>query len=328
MSARRILFVSKGADSASTRYRALAFFERLRADGFAPAHLVVDNRIATLCKAVPQISSAAVVVVLRRGFNAISAHGVRRCARRLVFDLDDAVFQRSNGEPSRLRRRRFARMAALSDAVWAGNSYLRDTVQPHNANVQLMPTVLDPTRYIPSRFEWTGHQELVWVGSRSTRKYLELILPVLDSLMGVFPALRLTVVSDFAIKAARLPVRCVPWSPQAEVAMLAAAHIGIAPLPDDPWTRGKCGFKILQYMAAGLPVIASAVGANRDIVLPGVTGFLARDAAEWTAAMHFLLQEPGAMARLGERGRERLMEHYTVERAYPHIRAGIEALVT
>ncbi len=326
MRAGRIVFLSKGPDSASTRYRALNYFERLRGDGFEPSHYTIGTGVVALLPLLRVLRRAAVVVVLRRTLDPLSARLLRAVSRRLVFDLDDAIFVRSNGMPSRQREHAFARMARLSDSVWAGNAYLADAARAHTPRVETLPTCLDAERYRPSPFDDTGHQELAWIGSRATRKYLEPLLPSLECLAETRPGLRLNVISNFVIDSHRLNIRCIPWSPQSEVEALAQSHIGLAPTPDNAWTRGKCAFKILQYMAAGLPVVASPVGANGEIVLPGVTGFLATDDSAWRTALSTLLDDGRAMRRMGAAGRACVMAHFTLEQNHARLRQSLEAL--
>lgn len=327
MSGARLLFLSKGEESASTRYRALVYFDRLRADGHLPIHRPVGTNAASLIPLLGEIRRADLVVVLRRSLGPLAAMLLRRAARRLVFDLDDAIFLRSNGQPSPQREQAFARMAGRCDQVWAGNGWLAAAARRYSARVAVIPTCLDAERYLPSRFPETGHLELVWVGSSSTRKYLEGCLPALQTLAGSFSGLRLNQVSNFELAVPGLEIRNIPWSPAAEVEALAQAHIGIAPTPDDPWTRGKCGFKILQYMAAGLPVVASPVGANADLVVPGVTGLLPQDGA-WVDALGGLLADRDGWVRLGAAGRERLMAEFTTARNYRRIAGLIAELVS
>lgn len=326
MTGRRIVFLSKGSASASTRYRALNYFEHLRGDGYAPEHYRIGTGASALLPLWRVLRRAAVVVVLRRTLDPIAARLLRAAARRLIFDLDDAIFVRSNGMPSRQREHAFARMARHSDGVWAGNAYLAEAARRYTPRVALLPTCLDAQRYRRSRLDATGQRELVWIGSRATRKYLEPLLPTLEALAAAHPKLRLNLVSNFELRSQRLDIRCVPWSAHSEVEALAQSHIGLAPTPDNPWTRGKCAFKILQYMAAGLPVVASPVGANGAIVLPQVTGLLADGPDEWRVALCSLLDDGPSMQRLGDAGRQRVMTHFTVEHNYASMRALLDTV--
>src|SRR5581483_10021650 len=170
--------------------------------------------------------------------------------------------------------------------------------------------VVDPGRYRVKSHAPTNTPRLVWIGSTSTLPYLRQALPTLGEAAGRVPGLRLLIVADASIERAPLPIDFVPWSVEAEAEALHSGDIGIAPTPQDRWTLGKCGFKILQYMAAGLPAIASPVGANAEIVRPGETGFLPEDPDEWVTAIAQLASDVELRARIGRAARERVEAHY------------------
>ncbi len=224
----------------------------------------------------------------------------------MVFDFDDAIFCRSDGEESRRRRKRFRKMVARADLVLAGNRYLAEQCASKGGVV--VPTAIDADRYVlgPKR---NNGLVLVWVGSRSTGRYLEGHRDVLEQIGEACPGVRLKVVADFEFSLSNVKVENVPWSAQAEVGALAEADVGIAPLPDNPWTRGKCAFKVLQYMAASLPVIASPVGANRDVIVDGETGILAGSAEQWREAIE-KLSDRALRMQMGAAGRRRVEAEY------------------
>lgn len=322
---RRILFLSKGEDSASTRYRALQFFDALRADGFEPRHRTVAGGPASLFPLLREARNADIVVVLRRTFHPFVLRVLRGASRRLVFDFDDAIFMRDDGTESARRARRFAAMAAAADEVWAGNRYLADAARRHQARVFELPTVLDVRRYPAGPRASGDYRELIWIGSSATAKYLDGILPALEHLSSEVAKLRLTIVSDFARRSDRYEVRNLYWSPEAELEALAHAHIGIAPLPDDSWTRGKCGLKILQYMAASLPVVASPVGANAEIIEDGRSGLFAQTPEEWQTALRKMTSDPVFRTRLGIEARRRVEANYDVSVGYRSMRERLSA---
>jgi glycosyltransferase involved in cell wall biosynthesis len=313
MSGPSILFLSIGADQAPTRYRALAYFPLLRAAGWQPEHRAIGPGWGTRVALLRAVRRAEVTVVLRKTITALWRTPLRRAARRLVLDFDDAVFVRDDGSPSWTRARRFAAMVRRCDAVWAGNAYLGQAAGRYGPHVAVLPTSVDPSLYPPQAEKPADHVDLVWIGSSATRKYLEQALPALAAAAGAVPALRLTIVADFALPAAPLPTVAVPWSAAGEAQALAQAHIGIAPMPDDPWTRGKCGLKVLQYLAAGLPVVASDAGVHRELIAPGRTGLLAGNPEQWVAALTTLAADPALRRRLGAAGREAVIERYSVQ---------------
>ena len=155
----------------------------------------------------------------------------------------------------------------------------------------------------------------MWIGSKSTLPYLREIVPLLDRAAKDVPGLRLVTIADATVETSAIPVEHVPWSAETEASALARGDIGIAPTPCDRWTLGKCGFKIVQYMAAGLPVIASPIGANAEIVREGETGFLPQSPEAWPALIAKLAGDASLRARMGEAGRRRVESDYSIESA-------------
>jgi glycosyltransferase involved in cell wall biosynthesis len=250
------------------------------------------------------------VILQRRLLPGWQLRLLRGAARRLVFDFDDAVFLRDSYSPrglhSAARLRRFAATVAACDAVVAGNDFLREQAAHFCGTrpVHAIPTCLDPPRYPLAAHARAGDKtELVWIGSSSTLQGLERVGPLLDELGQGLPGLRLKLVCDRFASWNHLPVVACPWSEQTEAAELAAADVGISWVPDDDWSRGKCGLKVLQYMAAGLPVVANPVGVHRDLVRPGETGFLAETPAQWVEAVGWLAHDPGLRRQMGLAGR-------------------------
>jgi glycosyltransferase involved in cell wall biosynthesis len=242
---------------------------------------------------------------------------LRRAARRLVFDVDDAVFLRDSYSPRGLhapyRLRRFAATVRACDAVAAGNAFLHAQSARWDAIVHVVPTCLDLRRYPLAPHTRAGAVQLVWIGTSSTLKGLEICTPLLEELGRRVPDLQLKLVCDRFLHWRHLPmVRC-PWSEEGEAAALAAADIGVSWMPDDLWSQGKCGLKVLQYMAAGLPVVANPVGIHRELVRHGETGFLAETAEQWAEAVGRLAQDPALRRRMGRAGRRRVEDGYSVE---------------
>jgi len=253
---------------------------------------------------------------------------LRRASRALYFDFDDAVFLRdsyaSKGLHSGRRRRRFAAMARAADSIVAGNSFLAQeaTRWAGKERVHVIPTCLNPDSYPLAAH--TGADEsvrLVWIGSSSTLRGLERARALLQEVSRALPRLSLKVVCDRFPDLGEMAVQRCPWSPQRESAELATADIGISWVPDDLWSRGKCGLKVLQYMAAGLPVVANPVGVHAEIVRHGKTGFLTASPAQWIEAVRWLARDPGLRQRMGQSGR-RLVE------AIYHTRVGAARWLT
>jgi len=261
----------------------------------------------------------ACVILQRRLLPGWQLALLRRRARLLVFDFDDAVFLRDSYSPKGIhhpgRLRRFAATVRACDAVIAGNSFLADQAQQwlSSPRCHVIPTCVDPDRYCPiNQLRQDPGVELVWVGSSSTLQGLEAIRPLLEDVGRQVPGSRLKLICDRFFALRHLPVIECSWTAAGEAAEMARADVGISWIPDDLWSRGKCGLKVLQYMAAGLPVVTNPVGVHADMVRHGETGFLARTPAEWVAAIRRLTQDPELRRRMGQAGRRRLESEYSV----------------
>jgi glycosyltransferase involved in cell wall biosynthesis len=310
---RRILFLSKGDDSASTRYRALQFFPLLRHAGFEAIHATAAGSPATYLRALRSAAAADIVVVLRKTFPGPLLWLLRRVSRQLVFDFDDAIFCNTDGTPSPTRMRRFGAMAAACDHLFAGNRFLADTAARYNRAVTIVPTCLDTARYAGNYPKPEDSFDLVWIGSRSTRKYLIEALPALRLAAARIPQLRLKIIADFDLPDAGVPTLAIAWSAETEARELGSSHIGISPMRDDDWSRGKCALKVLQYMATGLPVISSDAGANAELIVPGETGYLVGDDESWAERISQLANDAALRDRLGLEGRRRIRADYSLE---------------
>jgi glycosyltransferase involved in cell wall biosynthesis len=264
-----------------------------------------------------ELRDADAVIVQRKLPQRWQVRLLRSAARYLLFDFDDAVFLRDSYAPKGLhstsRLRRFGTVVGAADAVVAGNVFLAERAQAFAPNrVHVVPTCVDPTHYPLARHKSSRDVHLVWIGSSSTLRGLDAIQPLLDDLGRHVSGLRLKLICDRFFELPHLPVVPCRWSEADEAEDIAAADIGIGWLPDDLWSRGKCGLKVLQYMAAGLPVIANPVGVHFDMVRHGETGFLASSPGEWIDAVRILASDPELRQRMGQAGRLRVERDFSV----------------
>ncbi len=247
------------------------------------------------------------VFLQRKLLNLWDAFWLQRYSAMLFYDFDDAIMYRDRrpDAPCRGRRRRFQRTVRAADVVIAGNEYLAAHARSHNTSVQVLPTALDVAPYTMIRPPRTDQKtRLVWIGSRSTLKYLADLKPALEAVGRRHPDVVLRIVADAFLDLDNMLVEKVAWSKDTEAQSLVTSDIGLAPLPDDAFSRGKCGFKILQYQAAGLPVVASPVGVNAEYVRDGFSGCHASGPEAWIAALDALLSDPPQREAMGLRGRQ------------------------
>ncbi len=210
---------------------------------------------------------------------------LKRRANRIVYDFDDSVMYRNSTAQnplSKTRRRRFVRLLRASDAVIAGNEYLKKEALQYNPNVEVIPSPIDMERYALKSYDSKGNGLVLgWIGDHGSIHYLEKMRPVFDGLAAKYPDVRLKIVCDTFFQCDRMKVIEKQWSSEDEIHDLQSFDIGLMPLMDDPWSWGKCGLKILQYQGVGVPVVCTPVGINRDLVKDGENGLWAKDQREW-----------------------------------------------
>jgi glycosyltransferase involved in cell wall biosynthesis len=256
---------------------------------------------------------ADVVVLHRRLLRAGDFARLRAAARKLVYDFDDALLYRPR-PPHRscMRAVRFFRTVAGVDAVFAGNRLLAGYARLRAERVYVVPSTVDPERYRPAG-AGPGFR-VAWIGQDATMPHLELVREPL-------------VAAGFTLRAIcrTPPPSCefVPWSEATEAEALASCHAGVMPLPEDPFARGKCGYKLLQYFAAGLPAVASPVGVNRALAAGG-GALLARTTEAWVASLARLRDDPELRARLAARGRAFVARRYASPRLLPRLKVLLE----
>lgn len=248
--------------------------------------------------------------------------------RPYVVDYDDAIFHNYDlsGQPliRHFLGRKIDTVMRRAGCVVAGNAYLAERARAAGApHVELIPTVVDHERY--AMRQGVGEQRPViigWIGSPSTQKYVVGIRDALAKACQGHDA-RLMLVGASPQVTAELPgvnVELLPWSEDREAEMIRMMDVGIMPLPDGPWEKGKCGYKLIQYMACGVPVVASPVGVNVDIVNGSQCGLLASSAADWVTALQTLLTSPELRAQFGTAGRRAVEEIYSLQAQAPVLR--------
>lgn len=226
-----------------------------------------------------------------------------------ILDVDDAIWLHPRGI--------FAgKLATRCDAVICGNAYLADYFSQHCERIFLLPTAVDATYFSPLRNLLAPTQIIGWSGTGSNLIELERIEPVLRIVMSRFPKAKLRVICNHRPRLASLQadrVEFVCWTPSVEVSALQNLQIGLMPLQDTAWTRGKCAFKMLTYMACGVPIVASPVGMNADVLKLGNVGFGPSTQDEWVDALTTLLAEPDAARQMGDAGRAVIEDNFSVQ---------------
>ena len=295
------------------RYRVAAFEPYFRDAAITLKIVARPRTLLTWWQMRKKLQAADVVIVQRLLLSWWELILLRRSVKKLIFDYDDALWLRDSYSMkgrSHKRQHRFDAMARRADCIVAGNTYLAQRV-PHSRTC-IIPTCVEPDDYPLAMHQSQSVIRLVWVGSASTLQGLDRFRDVLEAIGKELPGLRLKLICDQFLKFDNLEVEAVAWSEATESREIANADIGISYVPDDDWSRGKCGLKILQYQAAGLPVVTNPVGVHIDMVRNDETGYLTTTTQEWIDAIARLSNDAELRQRLGSAGRTQMETRYSV----------------
>ncbi len=239
--------------------------------------------------------------------------------KKIVFDFDDAIWLSDRAsEPAWLTaikwRTKVKYICKWSYKVSCGNEYLCGYARQFNQHVISNPSTIDTSGLHNQDAFRKKSQEMVvgWTGSHSTLKYLYELEPILKQLEERCPQIKILVIADQLPRLSLASLSYLRWSPETEIEDLAKMDIGIMPLPDDEWSKGKCGFKALQYMSLGKPALVSPVGVNTKIVDHGITGYHCSTADDWLNRIEYLLKRRDVCDDMGRKGREKVINHYSV----------------
>ncbi len=259
------------------------------------------------------------LVLVHRAANLVGPAWVERlvglAGKPLIYDFDDAIYMLHTSEANRRTGwlkfpSKTALICRLAQHVVVANAGLVEFARRHNQRVTLIPSSVDTARFRPIPRAASARVVVGWTGSSTSLTHLEAHVDLLRELQRRRDV-ELRVHSDRAPNLPGVEYVWRAWSPQTEPVELSEFDIGIMPMPDDPWARGKSAMKALLCMAVGVPVVCSAVGTNRDVIVDGVNGFLARDACQWLALLERLIGDPVLRARIGAEGRQTIEERYS-----------------
>lgn len=338
-------FTRYSRQAASTRQRLLQYIPRLRDAGIDVEHLPLldDEYVQSLAtgRAYPRAKVAKAYFdrwrQMRRARSSdiiwiyvelfpflpdfIEELAIR--GHRIVVDLDDAFFHHYDDSPSAIVRGilggKLGQLMARATACTCGNEYLRAYAAQHCDHSVILPTVVDTDVYRPVD-RGARHKTIGWIGSPTTWKNVRPLLPLLENLCAEQNACFRVVGAGAAAMPDRFPgMELIEWSEQGEVADVQQMDIGIMPLIDSPFERGKSGYKLVQYMACGLPVVASPVGVNRTIVDDGANGYLAASEGDWRRALERLIADSDLRRGMGAHGRQLVEDSYSLNSQAPRL---------
>lgn len=335
-----LLFSKYSRIGASTRLRALQYIPYLQSDNFeiTTSNLFDDNYLRSFYATGRRSLIATGMCYIQRIFvlfsvfrydviwiekelfpylPAFAERLLKLLCKPYIVDYDDAIFHNYDLSASVLVRKilgnKIDTVMKCSSCVVAGNKYIADKAKTAGASyIEVIPTVVDHVRYIP-RVKSTNESMVIgWIGSPSTQKYVLELRDILRNVCQKYEAKLYLIGANpqIALEFQGIDVSVIAWSEEQEADLIQKMDIGIMPLPDGPWEKGKCGYKLIQYMACAVPVIASPVGVNVDIVSHSQCGLLASNTSEWEMALSRLLSNPSERHLFGSAGR------YAVENIY------------
>lgn len=338
-------FLKYGRQAASSRQRLLQYLPYLSANGVEVEVLPLlgDDHLRSIAAGGGGVSPSMLAPYLRR-FRQLVRGGdhdlvwvhyelfpflpgmFERLAgfsgRPIVCDYDDATFhtydRHRSGAVRQMLGNKLEPLLSRATACICGNDYLKAYAEQFCPNSVTIPTVVDTDTYVPRKCRGNGPPVVGWIGSPSTWQNVEPLLPTL------LPRLRRLGVVFRVIGAGPKAegiegIDAVSWSENTEIASVQGLDIGIMPLLDEPFQRGKCGYKLIQYMACGIPVVAAPVGVNSQIVDNGVNGFLASSEAQWLEALDRLIADKELRVAMGAKGRERAVQEYSLAAQQPNL---------
>lgn len=298
-----LFILTNNPDRASFRQRIAVYLDTLRANDINCEVAKLPSGSLARRALFKRAAEFDGVFLHKKKLNFFDAIWLRRYSKKMIYNFDDAIMY-SDKSPKRYNRAHFRpwkRSVELADMVIVGSSYLAEHAQRFNPNVKILPIGLKVSDYkLDCPPENDDRIRLAWIGSKSTLPYLAQIRPALEEIGSRFDNVILRIICDDFFNLKNMPVEKRLWSRDTRAIDLATSDIGLAPLPDNRFTRGKCSFKVLEYASAGLPVIASPVGTNSDYVRNNVTGFFARDREEWLDRSTQLINNPQLRKKIGE----------------------------
>jgi glycosyltransferase involved in cell wall biosynthesis len=320
----KVAFLIHSLEANSCRYRVLQYLPYLKKAGIEVSIHFYKRTWRDKLRFYNTLGNYDIFYIHRKLFPPLEFAYIRGKARKIIYDFDDAIMYRSSSSDkpySFARRIKFGYMVKRVDFIIAGNNFLKSEVVPYNPNVEVIPTSIDLSRYGSKKKHSHKEEPVVigWIGSSSTLKYLKKMMPTLERLYQRYPHFQLKIVCDQFLDSAIVPVIKKKWSAETEEADLKSFDIGVMPLKDDLWSRGKCGLKILQYFSVGVPAVCTPVGINRDIVQDRVNGFWAQEEKQWEDRLLTLIQGETLRREMGLIGRKTVENHYTVEVNAPRL---------
>lgn len=315
--AQRILFITLSPPKPSTKQRVLDSLGYLRDKGMICDVLPMPSGLFGRIGVFAKLKGYDVIFIQKKLLRTVETRLMSWLNPNIVFDLDDSIMFHEVERSEKLTGRFFARFIGMvnnSKAVLAGNRFLYEFCRYNNDNVHIVPTPINVSTYTPKDYSEKDYEVVIgWMGTKGNLKYLKELGGTLKELSIKYPNVRLKIISQGFLDLDGVQVIKKMWSQEEMAEDLRSLDIGIMPLNDDIWAKGKCGNKILQYFGVAVPVVASPVGMNSDIIEPGIDGFLAGKPKEWVEHLSYLIENRERRMEMGLNGRRKVLKTYSQE---------------
>ena len=318
----KVVFLVQGMHVAASRYRVLQYLPFFRAAGIDTEVFEFPQRMAGWSSLWEFLKKGDVIFVQSKRLPFSVLLFLKRLKKKILYDFDDAVMFKNSlsKNPYSLRRTlSFKRMLHYTDLVVAGNGFLNQEAEKYHGRVKVLPTPIDAERYQKKKNYKSDTVNMGWIGDHGSIHYMESYKDVWEAIGRKYTNVVLTIICDTFIDTKDITLRRIPWSYEREIDDLMSLDIGLMPLFDDLWSKGKCGFKIIQYLGVGVPAVCTPVGINRDVVHDGVHGLWANTKDEWIEKLSTLIENASLREKMGGEGRRKIMDAYTVQVCAPKL---------
>ncbi|HPP30377.1 MAG TPA: glycosyltransferase [bacterium] len=311
---KNVLFIIRDYENASSRVRVLNLLPELKQRNIEFEVIQYKNLIDKI-RIFMNLKRFDIIFLQRKLPSILESFFLKIFSKKLIFDFDDAIYIKPYSRDINNRSKRyirFRRIVKMVDCVIAGNRFLAEEARKFNKNVVVIPSAVE-TRNIPLK-DWRVKNDYVvigWIGSIGNLPCLKIIEPVLEKLSKEYPV-ELAIICSETLNMTGVKVRFIPWTLETQEEEIAKFDIGVMPLPKTKWTKGKCGYKALQYMAAGVPPVVSYVGINSEIVEHGKEGFVAKDLDEFYKYLKILIENRELRKEMGLKARQKVEKYYSI----------------
>jgi len=315
---KKVIFIIQGHDMPSSRVRVLNLLEKLKLKGYSITCVKYPKKKQDKFRLITSLKQYDIVYFQKKLPSLIDAFFIRKFSNKLIFDFDDSIYlkhERYKKQTSMSSQLKFRSIVSKADIVVAGNRILAEFASKYNQNIKIIPSVIETDSMPQKDYDKKNDKFIVgWVGGNINLSQLELLGDVFRRLSKDFP-LEVRVISGKPPHLEGINMKFIPWTVETQDFEISQFDVGVMPLPDSPHARGKCAYKAIQYMAAGVVPVVSDVGVNSDVVIDVVTGMVAKDIDNFYDKILYLYKNKDILKSMGEVASRHVTDFYSVNSA-------------